>query len=91
MIGWPMVVSKSSPDGVDDEVESDDAEVLVADSEVAEVLVPEDSESESGNMVASWSSVIFISSRRCLLKASLSDLRGMPGFARSCEVEGADS
>jgi len=53
MIGQPMVVSKSLPDGVDDEVESDDADVLVADLEVAEILVPEDSKSESGNMAAS--------------------------------------
>src|SRR5882672_794373 len=79
MIGQPMVVSKSSPDGVDDEVESDDAKVLVADSEVAEVLVPEDSESESGNMVASQSSVI-LNSSRCSLKASSPICVACPGL-----------
>ena len=88
MVGLPMAVSKLSTDGVD-ESESDDIDVLVADLEVAEVLVAEDSESESGNMaVPSPSSMTLNSSRRCWLKASLSD---MCGVARSCEVQGADS
>ena len=64
MMGQWMGVSKLSSDGVDDHVELEDAEdaaVLVA--EVAEVLVVEDSESESGSTaVPSWSSMTLKSS-----------------------------
>ena len=45
MISQPVSVSKLLSDGVDEEVEADDANGLVADLEVAEVFVAGDSDS----------------------------------------------